>query len=40
MSGYVKAFKVKERVKDKNNKLMYFYIDDKELFQKTYNYLD
>ena len=40
MSGYVKAFKVKERVKDKNNKLMYFCIDDKELFQKTYNYLD
>ena len=29
MSGYVKTFNVKERDKDKNNKLMPFLIDEK-----------
>ena len=29
MSGYVKTFNVKERDKDKNNKLMSFLIDEK-----------
>ena len=28
MSGYVKAFKIKEWDKDRNNKLMIFYVDD------------
>ena len=31
MSGYVKTFKVKEGDKDKNNKLMFFRIDDETL---------
>ena len=34
MSGYVKAFKVKERDKDKSNKLMTFCIDDEKLLEK------
>ena len=34
MSGYVKTFKVKERDKDKNNKLMSLRIDDKKLSEK------
>ena len=33
-NGYVNTFKVKDRDKDKNNKLMYFRIDDKRLLQK------
>ena len=28
ISGYVKVFKIKEWDKDKNNKLMIFYVDD------------
>ena len=28
MSGYVKTFEVKDGDKDKNNKLMFFHIDD------------
>ena len=34
MSGYVKTFKVKDRDKDKNNKLMSFHIDDAKLLEK------
>ena len=34
MSGYVKIFKVKDRDKDKNIKLMYFHIDDEKLLEK------
>ena len=34
ISGYVKTFKVKERDKDKNNKLMSFCINDQKLFEK------
>ena len=34
MSGYVKMFKVKDGLKDKNNRLMYFRIDDEKLSQK------
>ena len=34
MSGYVKAFKVKDGNKDKNNKLMSFHIDDEKLLEK------
>ena len=34
MSGYVKTFKVKERDKDKNNKLMSFCINDEKLLEK------
>ena len=34
ISGYVKKFKVKERDKDKNNKLMSFRIDDEKLLEK------
>ena len=34
MSGYVKTFKVKKGDKDKNNKLMSFYIDNEKLLQK------
>ena len=33
-SGYVKTFKVKDRDKDKNNKLMSFGIDDEKLLEK------
>ena len=33
-NGYVNTFKVKDRDKDKNNKLMYFRIDDKRLLEK------
>ena len=32
--GYVKTFKVKEGDKDKNNKLMFFCIDDQKLLEK------
>ena len=31
MSEYVKTFKVKDRDKDKNNKLMSFHVDDEKL---------
>ena len=31
MSGYVKTFKVKDRDKDKNNKLMSFHMNDEKL---------
>ena len=34
MSGYIKTFKVKDRDKDKNNKLMSFCIDDEKLLEK------
>ena len=34
MSGYNKTFKVKERDKDKSNKLMSFQIDDEKLLEK------
>ena len=34
MSGYIKTFKVKDRDKDKNNKLMFFGIDDEKLLEK------
>ena len=34
MSGYVKAFKVKDGDKDKNNKLMFSRIDDEKLLKK------
>ena len=34
MSGYVKTFKVKERDKDKNKKLMSFRIDDEKFLEK------
>ena len=33
MSGYLKAFKVKDGDKDKNNKLMSFHIDDEKLLE-------
>ena len=33
MNGYVKTFKVKERDKDKINKLMSFHIDDEKLLE-------
>ena len=33
-NGYVNTFKVKDRDKDKNNKLIYFRIDDKRLLEK------
>ena len=34
ISGYVKTLKVKDRGKDKNNKLMTFSIDDEKLLEK------
>ena len=34
MSGYVKTFKGKDEYKDKNNKLMFFCIDDEKLLEK------
>ena len=34
MSRYVKTFKVKERDRDKNNKLMSFRIDNEKLLEK------
>ena len=34
MSGYVKTFKFKDGGKDKNNKLMYFRIDNEKLLEK------
>ena len=34
MIGYVKTFKFKDRGKDKNNKLMYFRIDNEKLLEK------
>ena len=34
MSGYVMTFKVKERDKDKNNKLIFFRIDNEKLLRK------
>ena len=34
VSGYVKTFKIKDRDKDKNNKLMYFRIYDEKLLEK------
>ena len=34
MIGYVKTFKFKDRGKDKNNKLMYFRIDNEKLLGK------
>ena len=34
MSGYVKTFKVYDRDKNKNNKLMSFHIDDEKLLEK------
>ena len=34
MGGYVKTFKVKEKYKDKNNKLMSFSLDDEKLLEK------
>ena len=33
MSGYVKTFKVIDRDKDKNSKLMYFRVDDEKLLE-------
>ena len=33
-SGFLKIFKVKDGDKDKNNKLMSFYIGDKKLLEK------
>ena len=35
MSGYVKAFKVKDGDKDKINKLMSFRTDDEKLLEKS-----
>ena len=34
ISGYVKAFKVKDGDKDKNNKLMSFHVDGEKLLEK------
>ena len=34
MSGYVKTFKIKEKDKDKNNKLMSFRKDDGKILEK------
>ena len=34
MIGYVKTFKFKDRGKDKNNKLMYFRIENEKLLEK------
>ena len=34
ISGYDKTFKVKDEIKDKNNKLMSFRIDDEKLLKK------
>ena len=34
MSGYVKTFKIQDKDKDKNNKLMFFRIDDGKLLEK------
>ena len=34
MSGYVKTFKVKDRDRDKNNKLISFRIDDENILEK------
>ena len=34
MNGYVTTFKVKDRDKDRNNKLMSFHIDDEKLLEK------
>ena len=34
MSGYAKAFKVKDGDKDKNNKMMPFCINDEKLLEK------
>ena len=39
MSGYVKTFKIQDKDKDKNNKLMFFRIDDGKLLEKQ-NHLD
>ena len=33
MSGYVNTFKVKDEDKDKNNKLMFFRIDDENILE-------
>ena len=33
LSGYIKAFKVKDADKHKNNKLMYLHIDDEKLLK-------
>ena len=33
MSGYVKAFKIKDGDKDKNKKMITFFIDDQKLFE-------
>ena len=33
MSGYVNTFKVKDEDKDKNNKLMFFRIDDEKILE-------
>ena len=33
-SGYVKTFKIKDKDKDKNNKLMFFRVDDGKLLEK------
>ena len=33
MSGYVKTFKIQDKDKDKNNKLMFFRIDDGKLLE-------
>ena len=39
MSGYVKTLKIKDGGKDKNNKLMYFCINERSgLSLKTYKY--
>ena len=35
MSGYIKTLKVKEGDKDKNNKLIYFRIDDEKKKKKS-----
>ena len=34
MSGHVKTFKVKDKDKDKNNRLMCFHIDDEKVLEK------
>ena len=34
MSGYVKTFKVKDGDEDKNNKLIYFRMNDEKLLEK------
>ena len=34
MSAYVKTFKIQDKDKDKNNKLMFFRIDDGKLLEK------